>query len=116
MKEYYDSSGLERRVTSVRKPCSYIIRPDRYISWVRIRFEFTTIPRNNFVIVNLKSVSDRLIKNYYLASNSSGRLISFDGLNRGNWFGIKQSGNVSFDLKFKTYTKSKLLYIVKVIP
>ena len=107
LKEYYESSGLERSVSSAVKSCSYIIRPERHLSRVVVRFESLTISENNFVTVNLMSFSDRLITHYNLSSNSSGRSKSFDGLHRGNWFEIRQSADVTFDLKFKTYTLDK---------
>ena len=108
LKEYYESSGLERRVSSAAKSCSYIIRPERYLSRVVVWFENLTISENNFVTVSLMSVSDKLITQHNLSSNSSGRWKSFDGLNRGNWFEIRQSADVTFDLKFKTYSGRKL--------
>ena len=107
LKEYYEGSGLERRVSSAAKSCSYIIRPERYLSRVVVWFESLTISEKNFVTVSLMFFSDKLITYYNLSSNSSRRSKSFDGLNRGNWFEIRQSADVTFDLKFKTYSGQK---------
>ena len=65
-------------------------------------------------MVSLKSSSGKLIDKYYFASNNSGNMKSFDGLDRGNRFEIQESGNVTFDLKFKVYTNCKFLHITRI--
>jgi hypothetical protein len=107
LEEYYESPGSERRVSSVAKHCSYIIRPGSVGSRVVMWLDSINIPANNFVTVDLMAVSGRLIRQYRLASNFSGVSRVYDGLNRGNWFEIEKSANASFDLKFKTYTRGK---------
>jgi hypothetical protein len=106
VKHYYDNTtGVEQNVSSATQPCVHIVKSpqDR---WLRIWFESINISSGNFLYVVLKNSSENTRMFWNLTSNDPKRLNNFDALDEGDWFEITQTTNVSFDLRFMSYSGS----------
>ena len=107
VRDYYDGNlGVEQHISSAGQPCLHTVRSKRD-TWLRLWFETINFTPGNFVFVTLKESSGKIKMNWNLTSNDSTHVRNFDGVVKGNWFEIKQSSNVSFNLKFMSYSASK---------
>ena len=104
VKDYYDGNlGVEQRVSSAGRPCLHAVRSYKE-TWLRLWFESIRISPGNFVFLALKDSKGRIKVNWNLTSNDPGLVRNFDGIEQGNWFEIEQTANVSFDLRFMSYS------------
>ncbi|XP_028400214.1 uncharacterized protein LOC114523477 isoform X2 [Dendronephthya gigantea] len=103
VKEYYSDVGVEQRVSSARETCLHVVRSKKD-TFLRLWFESLVISPENFVVVTLRSSRGK-IDTWNLTSNDLGHYRrNFEALEKGNWFEIEQTKNVSFDLRFMSYS------------
>ena len=76
--------------------------------WLRLWLKSIKFPRRDgFVNVTLKNYNDgRAKKSWKLTSNDSQRMTNFDVQEAGDWFQIRKSSRVSFDVHYMSYNSS----------
>ena len=77
-------------------------------------FESITIFPGNYVFVARKDYSGKIKMSWNLTSDDPKPMRNFDVKNYQDWFDVKQTANVSFDLRFMSYSRrcEYALYIV----